>query len=224
MSQGITYSVDLVFCIDATGSMGGLIDKVKINAIKLESDLSDGLAEAGKVINNLRVRVISFRDYFVDGNNAMDASEFFSLPDQSTQLSEYIGSITAMGGGDEPESGLEALAIAMKSDWVGSAEKKRHVIVVWTDASTHELEKDGLKEMPLEESMPTNFDELTDMWEGQDGMDMSAKRLILFAPDAYAWTDMANHWSQTIQHTSKAAEGLSDVDYDSILSTIVNSI
>ncbi len=29
----ITYNVDMVFCIDATGSMGGVIDMVKRNAV-----------------------------------------------------------------------------------------------------------------------------------------------------------------------------------------------
>ena len=30
--QGIKYNVDIVLCIDATGSMSGIIEKVKTNA------------------------------------------------------------------------------------------------------------------------------------------------------------------------------------------------
>lgn len=35
----ITYNVDMVFCIDATGSMGGVIDMVKRNAVSFYGDL-----------------------------------------------------------------------------------------------------------------------------------------------------------------------------------------
>jgi hypothetical protein len=52
----------------------------------------------------------------------------------------------------------------------------------------------------------------------------SAKRLILFAPDSNSWTDIATHWNTTIHHPSKAGNGLSDLDYGTILSAIVNSI
>jgi Mg-chelatase subunit ChlD len=32
--QGIKYSVDIVLCIDATGSMSSIIDRVKSNVLK----------------------------------------------------------------------------------------------------------------------------------------------------------------------------------------------
>lgn len=32
--QGLKYNVDVVMCIDCTGSMGDLLDKVKANALK----------------------------------------------------------------------------------------------------------------------------------------------------------------------------------------------
>ncbi len=37
------------------------------------------------------------------------------------------------------EDGLEALGYAMKSDWNNDGMKKRHVIVLWTDANTHPI-------------------------------------------------------------------------------------
>jgi hypothetical protein len=33
-NQGVTYAVDLVMCIDGTGSMGHLIEEVKSTALK----------------------------------------------------------------------------------------------------------------------------------------------------------------------------------------------
>ena len=54
--QGVQYSVD-IFCIDATGSMGHLVDTVKTNALHFEVDISRLMEDAGKHINELRVRV-----------------------------------------------------------------------------------------------------------------------------------------------------------------------
>jgi hypothetical protein len=34
MSQGVKYAVDLVMCIDGTGSMGHLIEEVKSSALQ----------------------------------------------------------------------------------------------------------------------------------------------------------------------------------------------
>ena len=33
VGQGLDYSVDIVMCIDATGSMDGIIEEVKSNAL-----------------------------------------------------------------------------------------------------------------------------------------------------------------------------------------------
>lgn len=48
--------------------------------------------------------------------------------------------------------------------------------------------------------------------------------LVIFAPDASAWTEIGMNWTNTIHHPSKAESGLEEVDYETILSTIVNSI
>lgn len=55
-------------------------------------------------------------------------------------------------------------------------------------------------------------------------MRKSAKRLVIFAPDASAWTEIGMNWTNTIHHPAKAGSGLEEVDYETILSTIVNSI
>lgn len=43
-SQGVKYAVDLVMCIDATGSMGHLIDLVKSSALSLYEKLEAKMA------------------------------------------------------------------------------------------------------------------------------------------------------------------------------------
>ena len=99
----MTYNVDLVFCIDATGSMDYIIDVVKKNALNLYQDIVNKMREKHKVIEKVRVRVIGFRDYIEDGEDAMLTSDFFVLPDEAEDLRECMQYIEAKGGGDIPE-------------------------------------------------------------------------------------------------------------------------
>ena len=157
----------------------------------------------------------------------MTARYFFTLPDQVTEFEQCVSSIEAFGGGDDPEDGLEALAYAIKSDWDTEGMKKRHVIVVWTDASTHPLESPITKNDFYPQDMPANLDELTNWWEDEQSGAMpsrTAKRLIIFAPDASAWTEIGLNWGNTIHHPAKAGEGLTDVDYETIMAMIANTI
>lgn len=221
MSQGLKYNVDIVFCIDVTGSMGGILDTVKANALRFYPDLQNELSEKDKSVDSLRIRVIAFRDFEADGSDAIEELPFVRIPEEDGRFSSFVSSLRPMGGGDEPENGLEAIAMAIKSDWDKGGDKQRHLVVVWSDASTHPLE------MPSSykpSGMPADFNELTDWWDGQSFMSSTAKRLILFTPDAMAWTDIATHWESVIHVPSKAGMGLADVDYKTILSTIVNSI
>ena len=59
----LKYNVDIVFCMDATGSMRHLLDLVKKNALSFYDDLTKEMASKGKTINELRAKVIAFRDY-----------------------------------------------------------------------------------------------------------------------------------------------------------------
>ena len=64
--QGLKYNVDIVMCIDCTGSMGDLLDTVKSNALKFYPDLKERCDAKGKEISELRIRVIGFRDFYAD--------------------------------------------------------------------------------------------------------------------------------------------------------------
>lgn len=224
--QGLSYNVDVVMCIDCTGSMGSLLDTVKVNALKFYPDLRDVCSKKGKDISELRIRVIGFRDFYADKGEAIQDSGFFMIPQQEDEFKTFVNHLTPSGGGDEPENGLEALAMAINSGWTKGGDKRRHVVVVWTDASTHPLGLDKCKNEFYPANMPNDFDDLTNWWEdAQMGkMEKSSKRLVLFAPDAFAWTEIGNNWSNAIHHTAKAGEGLEEMDYNTILAAIANSI
>ena len=60
----IDTNVDIVFAIDATESMQPLIDKVKSLTLSFREELEKGLKENRRIIKNLRIKVIVFRDYY----------------------------------------------------------------------------------------------------------------------------------------------------------------
>lgn len=222
----ITYSVDMVFCIDATGSMGGVIEMVKDNALCFYNDVKSAMAEKGKTIDKLRVRVVAFRDYVADGDDAMLVTDFFHLPEQGADFERCVKSIEAFGGGDDPEDGLEALGYAIKSPWNTEGMKKRQVIVVWTDAATHDLGY-GASCANYPTGMAKNFSELTAWWgDRQSGgyIDQNAKRLILFAPDGPHWSTISDSWDNVIHYTSVAGKGLGEYDYSQIIDAISQTI
>src|SRR4051794_41375889 len=131
--RGLSYAVDIVFCVDVTGSMTPILDQVKANALRFYSDVQSNLTAKGKTIDELRVRVVAFRDIVADGEAALQESPFFELPADETGFSNFVNGLFAEGGGDAPESGLEAVALSMTSPWTTRGERRRQVLVVWTD-------------------------------------------------------------------------------------------
>ena len=128
-------------------------------------------------------------------------------------FTEYVLGLKADGGGDEPENALEAIALAMKSDWVhaiSTNEKARNIIVVFTDASAHPLEKSA---KVISEYYPTDmlksYSQLVDAWQGSGSlgydriekyrMNPRAKRMIVYAPyDMYPWDDLEKDLEMTM--------------------------
>jgi hypothetical protein len=222
--RGLSYAVDIVFCIDVTGSMTPILDQVKANALRFYSDVQSNLTAKGKNIDELRVRVVAFRDIVADGEAALQESPFFALPGDQAGFSEFVNGLVAEGGGDAPESGLEATALAMSSPWTTRGDRRRQVIVVWTDQPAHPLDPSVLP-AGLVDRVPADFSALTDLWEDPQGpLGSSSKRLILFAPDGPGWSDISGVWENVVHHPSQAGGGLSDVDYGTIIDSIGNSV
>ncbi len=223
----LTYNVDIVFCIDSTGSMVDFIDMVKKKAISFYDDLINAMEAKNKHIDNVRIKIVSYRDYLADGENAMMSTEFFTLPEQSLEFSNTVKSIEAFGGGDEPEDGLEALAFCMRSKWNKEGTKRRQIIVVWSDASTHPLGFCSSSDHYPKDIMAKNFAELSDWWgdkQNQPYMSYSAKRLILYTPKSAGWKDIIENWDNVVHYPSAAGEGMKELDYKEILSAIAQSV
>ncbi len=222
----MSYAVDIVFVIDATGSMDDLIGIVKQNALNFYTDLMDIMSKKSKSIQTLRIKVIAFRDYLADRQDAMLTTGFFNLPDEANDFRDTVNSIEAFGGGDEPEDGLEALAFAIRSKWNTESVKKRQIIVVWSDASTHRLGY-GSPESTYPKSMAKDFNELTRWWgdkQNEGYMSENAKRHSLCTPDLRGSGDNTKTWDNVIHFQSEAGKGLEEVSYHQIIDAIANSI
>ncbi len=238
-----TY-MDIVFCIDVTQSMQPTIDKVKAFATSLYDELVPYMLEkCHREVKVLRVKVLAYRDFFYDGRYALEESEFFKLPEDNEQFKAYVGNLTAKGGLDDPESSLEALALAMKSDWVKimdlNTQRSRHVIVLFTDDEAHRFEeaakfKSEGKAPHYPADMPTDLNALTMMWQGQGAcddegssfaMDKRAKRLIVFAPeDSYPWNEIQDEWESTVVLPMEKGGGGLEVGREVIINTIGNTL
>lgn len=221
----LTYPIDLVFCIDATGSMRHVLDMVKHNATRLHEDIQHAMEKKHRNISKMRIRVIAFRDYLTDGDQAMMASDFFTLPEQTRQFYDCVNGITAQGGGDIPEDGMEALAYAIRSDWTREGIKRRHIIVVWSDAPTHTLGHAKIAPW-YPEGMAKDFEELSLWWEDEQlggTMDEKAKRLLLFAPDAPEWNRISREWAQVV-HVQTVSEGLTELEYQQVIDAVCNTL
>jgi hypothetical protein len=221
------YAVDLVLCIDVTASMTSIIERVKRGALSFHARLAAAMALKEKPVGSLRVKVVAFRDFKADRFHPLKIGGFWQLPAEVEALRSFVSQLDASGGGDEPESGLEALALAIDSDWDRQAERRRHVIVLFTDAPAHPLGvgRDA-KLYPAE--MPEDLDALWGRWgQGRDPsavMDANAKRLLIFAPDRDPWTGIAGSWNNTLHSPSKAGTGLDKVALDDVIGVIAGSV
>ncbi len=224
-NDAFAYAVDIVMCIDVTSSMRPVIDEVKDNAIGFREHFERKLAEKDKRVEQLRVRVVAYRDFAVDAD-ALQTSEFFVLPEKQAAFESFVRGLTHGGGGDAPESGLDALAIAMRSDWVRSLDRRRHVVILFTDAPSHPLgHATGHSQYPAQ--VAESLDELVDQWNGDSqvaAMESSSKRLLMFAPDAEPWTEMSSVLEYAIHYPSQAGRGMADHDFDEVLELLAQSV
>lgn len=123
--------VDLVICIDTTGSMSEAIEAVKSN---IATHLIGGLK--GQMTKNQspldwRARVIGYGD--LNEGEAVFESAFTS---DEAELTKTVMNIPRTGGGDIPESALDAMMIGAKSPWRTDGAAHR-IVILFTDAPSH---------------------------------------------------------------------------------------
>lgn len=136
---------DIVFLIDCTGSMQPCLSALAGNIGRLLETMVTPAANAAAVVSDWRAKVCGYRDAIADGGLWWSESPFTNDP---TQVRAALATLEPKGGGDEPESLLDALwklarmPVAEKGAAAdGGTWRHRHdsvrCIIVFTDASTH---------------------------------------------------------------------------------------
>lgn len=239
---GVKTNVDVTIAIDITESMENLIGIIKNHVVHFRELVYEQLREnmerkrKDRVLNRMRLRIIGFRDFKYDWEafvqpweGAMVSSEFFDLDDEydCQALQEFVDKLVATGGEDIPESGLEALHYAIRSDWdfePGIAH--RHVIMLFTDAPAHPLLKIGERDehYPDDENIPEDLVQLQTEFENENLIGKDYRRLLIFAPvDEYPWNEIS-FWNATTVSPTIAEKGLEEIDLECIISALTGSI
>ncbi|HZF66552.1 MAG TPA: vWA domain-containing protein, partial [Gemmatirosa sp.] len=141
---------DIVFLIDVSGSMAPVIDALRRNIEVFIDTLSAGDANNAAPVKDWRGRVVGYRDI---EHSAVDGTEWFvdgPFVRDAVALKAQLAALRAEGGGDEPESLLDALyrvATTPASPKGAQGEEPRQwryrsdaarVVIVFTDASFKE--------------------------------------------------------------------------------------
>src|SRR6059058_1939318 len=100
--------VEVVFCLDTTGSMGGLIDGAKQKIWSLCNQIA-----GGKPTPDLKVGLVAYRD-----RGDAYVTKVIDLTDDLDAIHTQLMGFRAAGGGDFPESVNQALNEAVtKISW-----------------------------------------------------------------------------------------------------------
>lgn len=129
----IKGKADIVFCIDNSGSMGPCIAGIRQRITDFITRLENGISPNYTINIDWRARVINYSDMEVDEDPINATRPFVTT---AAELSVQLAETQAVEGrgGDEPESALDAIHLAMQSDW---REGVRKYIILLTDATCH---------------------------------------------------------------------------------------
>jgi hypothetical protein len=125
-------TVELVFCLDTTGSMGGLIEGAKLKIWSIANQIM-----SAKPTPEVRIGLVAYRD-----KEDEYVTKIVPLQDDLDAVYESLVSFNADGGGDTPEHVNRALHDALHhADW--SFEARLKIIFLVGDAPPHMDYKDG---------------------------------------------------------------------------------
>src|SRR4051812_24642409 len=127
--------VEVVFCLDTTGSMSGLIDGAKAKIWAICNQIA-----GGKPTPDLKVGLVAYRDR---GDDYI--TKVFDLSSDLDAIHAQIKKFTANGGGDTPESVNQALDDAVNKIKWSTDKKSLRIIFLVGDAPPHMDYPDDVK-------------------------------------------------------------------------------
>ncbi|HXU69602.1 MAG TPA: vWA domain-containing protein [Polyangia bacterium] len=125
--------VELVFALDTTGSMSGLIDGAKRKIWSIAQFIAEGQPKP-----DVRIGLVAYRDI-----GDAYVTRFYDLSDDLDTVFEHLSSFEAGGGGDTPEHVSKALYDAVyKTSWTADQSALKQIYLVG-DAPPHTDYSDG---------------------------------------------------------------------------------
>jgi hypothetical protein len=204
---------DIVFLIDATGSMGPCINAVKQNIKTFVATMTTPDPNGGAVVKDWRAKIVGYRDLDYTDHPAYVDNPFVT---NVAELEGQLGALHADGGGDEPETLLESLyrLANMPSSTPGDpprpdawrpVDAARRFVVVFTDAPFKE---------PLRDPRGASLDDVI--------LNLMTAKIILhiFAPKKFerfntlAEVDKAQWYAIPMQDGQTAQQALADYTAD----------
>src|SRR5687768_2501635 len=141
---------DIVFLIDVSGSMTPIIDALRKNIETFIDSLSHGDANNAAPVKDWRGKVMGYRDIEHATAEGLQWLEDNPFVRDAVALKAQLANLRAAGGGDEPESLLDALykVATMEATPKGAQGEEPNkwryrsdaarVVIVFTDASFKE--------------------------------------------------------------------------------------
>jgi hypothetical protein len=127
--------VEVVFCLDTTGSMGGLIEGAKAKIWSICNQIV-----SGKPVPDLKVGLVAFRD-----RGDAYITKVYDLSDDLDAIHGHLKTFKAEGGGDTPESVNQALDDSVNKIKWSKDKKTLRIIFLVGDAPPHMDYADDVK-------------------------------------------------------------------------------
>lgn len=111
--RGEHQQIDVVFALDTTGSMGGLLDGAKRTIFSIATHIKETNGNA-----SLRIGLVAYRDRYDDY-----VTRVFPMTEDMDAVFADLSQLTAGGGGDLPEHVNKALVDVLAMPWRDKAAK-----------------------------------------------------------------------------------------------------
>lgn len=197
---------DIVFLIDSTGSMGGCIDGLKKNLNTFFTTLADASANSGCAIQDWRAKIVGFRDIEEDGSDWLENYPFVRDIDQ---LRSQLTSLEAEGGGDAPESLLDALfTLSQMGETAHGSEDPQK----WRRASEAVRAVAVFTDAPFKPKMRVRGAEGGTIEDAINFINSTKMKLFIFAPNDSNYEKLST--ANFVEFTSVGGSGLDSVTSD----------